>query len=235
LGPLARTKETEGLLVIGLASIKNILFDLDGTLTDPIEGMMRCFHYALERMSAPLPTRAELQLHIGPPLRSTFSQILKTKDEVLVEKAVGLYRERFSAQGMFENELFHGVPEMLALLQASAKRLFVATSKVQAYTERILEHFHLSGYFDAVYGSEPDGRFDNKADLIRHLLEREALLPHETLMVGDRKYDIAGAKENRCLAAGVTYGYGSEAELREAGADYLCRSPSEVAALFAES
>jgi phosphoglycolate phosphatase len=217
-----------------LASIKNILFDLDGTLTDPLEGMTRCFHYAFEQLSVPLPAAAELQLHIGPPLRSTFFQILKTTDEAMVEKAVSLYRERFSAEGMFENKVYEGVPEMLATLQSASKRLFVATSKLQAFTHRILEHFELSVYFDGVYGSEPMGKFDNKVDLIRHLLASESLAAEETLMIGDRKYDILGAKENRCLAAGVTYGYGSAEELRESGADYLCHSPSDVAALFSE-
>jgi phosphoglycolate phosphatase len=215
-----------------LDSIKNILFDLDGTLTDPLEGMLRCFHYAFERLSVECPTEAELQLHIGPPLRSTFFQILKTTDEAMVERAVSLYRERFSTEGMFENKVYEGVPEMLATLQSASKRLFVATSKLQAFTDIILKHFNLSAYFDGVYGSEPMGKFDNKVDLIRHLLASESLVAEETLMVGDRKYDIWGAKENGCFAAGVTYGYGSEEELREAGADYICHSPSDVAALF---
>jgi phosphoglycolate phosphatase len=213
-------------------SIKNILFDLDGTLTDPVEGITGCIHYALEKMSAPLHTRSELQKHIGPPLRSTFSQILETTDEDVIERAVALYRERFAVVGLFENEVYDGVPEMLAALQSSAKRLFVATSKVEIYTHRILEHFSLSHYFEGVYGSAPDGRFDNKADLIGHILESLGLRPAETLMVGDRKYDVAGAKENRCPALGVTYGYGSVEELKEAGADYLCHSPLEVARLF---
>ncbi|MDT4898082.1 MAG: phosphoglycolate phosphatase [Acidobacteriota bacterium] len=218
-----------------LDSIKNILFDLDGTLTDPLEGMTKCFHYAFERLSVPCPTEAELQLHIGPPLRSTFSQILKTTDEAMVERAVGFYRERFSTEGMFENEVYEGVPEMLAALQSSSKRLFVATSKLQAFTNIILRHFKLSAYFDGVYGSAPNGQFDNKVDLLRHLLASESLAAEETLMVGDRKYDITGAKENNCFAAGVTYGYGSMEELSEAGADYLCHSPSDVAALFSEN
>jgi phosphoglycolate phosphatase len=215
-----------------LNSIKNLLFDLDGTLTDPIEGMARCFHHALEQMNAPLPTRAELQLHIGPPLRGTFSLILKTTDRALIERAVALYRERFATAGMFENEVYTGVPEMLAALKASSKRLFVATSKVQVYTEKILKHFELFDYFDAIYGSAPDGHLDNKADLIRHILLSESLQAGETLMIGDRKYDVEGAKKNRCLAAGVTYGYGSAEELTEAGADYLCHSPNDVVALF---
>jgi phosphoglycolate phosphatase len=214
-------------------SIKNILFDLDGTLTDPVEGITRCFQYAMERMSLTVPTREELQLHIGPPLRSTFRQILKTTDEKIIEQAVVLYRERFSVVGMFENEVYEGVPEMLSSLQSLSKRLFVATSKLELYTHEILKHFRLYDYFEGVYGSEPGGRFDNKADLIRHIIARESLASEETLMVGDRKYDIAGAKENNCPAAGVTYGYGSAEELTAAGADYLCRTPREVAGLFA--
>ena len=215
-----------------LNSIKNLLFDLDGTLTDPIEGMTRCFCHAMEQMNAPLPTRDEVQLHIGPPLRSTFSLLLKTTDQAQVERAVRLYRERFSTVGMFENEVYRGVPEMLATLKAASKKLFVATSKVQVYTEKILQHFELFDYFDGVYGSAPDGHLDNKADLIRHILASESLKAGETLMVGDRKYDIEGAKVNHCFAAGVTYGYGSVEELTEAGADYLCHSPNDVVALF---
>ena len=215
-----------------LDPIKNILFDLDGTLTDPVKGITNCFRYALERLGGPVPGRAELLPHIGPPLRQTFSQILRTTDQALIERAVHLYRERFATVGMFENEVYAGVPEMLAALRATPRRLFVATSKVRAYTLRILDHFALSAYFDGVYGSEMDGRLGDKADLIRHILARESLAPGETLMVGDRKYDIAGARDNGCLAAGVTYGYGSEAELVAAGADYLCHSPDEVASLF---
>jgi phosphoglycolate phosphatase len=215
-----------------LHSVKNILLDLDGTLTDPVEGITRCLHYALERMGAPAPAREELLLHIGPPLRQTFSRILGTADKEVIERAVSLYRERFSEVGLFENEVYAGVPEMLACLQSLSMRLFVATSKVEAYTHSILKHFRLSEYFEGVYGSEPGGRFDNKADLIRHILARESLIPRETLMVGDRKYDVAGAKENDCLSAGVTYGYGSAEELSEAGADYICHSPADVTALF---
>lgn len=214
-------------------SIKNILFDLDGTLTDPVEGITRCIQYALESMSRPVQTREELLIHIGPPLRSAFRQILKTIDEEIIERAVGLYRERFSVVGMFENEVYEGVPEMLLSLQTSSKRLFVATSKLELYTHEILKHFRLYDYFEGVYGSEPGGKLDNKADLIRHILASESLAPEETLMVGDRKYDIAGAKENNCRSAGVTYGYGSAEELTAAGADYLCNTPREVAHTFA--
>ncbi|HWT02163.1 MAG TPA: HAD hydrolase-like protein [Pyrinomonadaceae bacterium] len=215
-----------------LAAVKNVLFDLDGTLSDPVEGITRCICYALERMSVEPPGRADLLPHIGPPLRDTFSLILRTTDKPTIERAVHLYRERFSKTGMFENVVYDGVPEMLAQIRASRKRLFLATSKMRAFTLRILEHFALFEYFDGVYGSEPDGTLGEKADLIRHILASEGLRPRETVMVGDRKYDIMGAGANGCLAAGVTYGYGSAAELTEAEADFLCHSPLEVAELL---
>ncbi len=213
-------------------SVKNVLFDLDGTLSDPVEGITGCICYALERMNVAPPARAELLPHIGPPLRDTFSLIMRTTDKPAIERAVELYRERFAETGMFENVVYDGVPEMLAQIRASQRRLFLATSKMRAFTLRILAHFSLSDYFDGVYGSEADGTLGEKADLIRHILAAESLRPGETLMVGDRKYDVAGAKENGCLAVGVTYGYGSLEELTAAGADFLCHSPKDVAELL---
>ena len=216
-------------------SIKNILFDLDGTLTDPKEGMTRCLQFALGELGVPCPPPAELLVHIGPPVRSALSVILKTTDETLIEEALRLYRVRFAETGLFENEVFAGVPEMLKTLRASSHRLFVATSKPYVFTERILRHFRLTDYFEGVYGSELSGRLDNKIELIRHVLSSSELKPEETLMVGDRMYDIFGAKENGCFSLGVTYGYGSEEELRGAGADLLCHSPQEIAAYFSAS
>ena len=209
-----------------------MLFDLDGTLSDPVEGITRSIQYALERMNVAPPRRDELLVHIGPPLRDTFSLILQTTDGPTIERAVRLYRERFSETGMFENVVYDGVPEMLAQLRASQKRLFLATSKMHAVTLRILDHFALSAYFDGVYGSEPDGTLGEKAELLRHVLASEGLRPEETVMVGDRKYDITGAHANSLRAVGVTYGYGSEEELTAAGADFLCHSPMEVAELL---
>jgi phosphoglycolate phosphatase len=214
-------------------SVRNVLFDLDGTLSDPVEGITRSICYALERMNVEPPARAELLPHIGPPLRDTFSLILRTTDESAIERAVALYRERFAEAGMFENVVYDGVPEMLAQIRASRRRLILATSKMRAFPLKILEHFSLSAYFDGVYGSEPDGTLGEKAELIRHVLAAESLRPGETLMVGDRKYDVAGARTNGCLAAGVTYGYGSAEELTAAGADFLCHSPGDVADLLA--
>ncbi|HEX8847597.1 MAG TPA: HAD-IA family hydrolase [Pyrinomonadaceae bacterium] len=217
-------------------SIKNILFDLDGTLTDPKEGMTRCLQYALDRLGLPCPSPAELLVHIGPPVRQALSVILKTTDEALIEEALRLYRVRFSDTGLYENEVFAGVPEMLAALQRDAsRRLFVATSKPLVFTEKILKHFRLTEYFEGIYGSELSGKLDNKIELVRHVLASESLEAAETLMVGDRLYDVLGARDNGCFSLGVTYGYGSREELKGAGADLLCDSPQEIAAHFLRS
>jgi len=212
------------------SSIKNVLFDLDGTLTDPGEGITRCLQYALCELGIECPAPAELHIHIGPPIRDALSIILKTEDASLVEEALRIYRVRFSVTGIYENEVYDGVPEMLEALRASSRRLYVATAKPLVFTERILKHFGLTNYFDGIYGSELNGHLDNKVDLIRHILKSAELMSGETLMVGDRMYDIFGARENGCMSLGVTYGYGSEKELRNAGADLLCDSPKEITA-----
>ncbi len=209
-------------------AIKNVLFDLDGTLTNPRAGITRCLRYALEKLGRPVPAESELATYIGPPLRGTFAALLKTTDRELVETAVNFYRERFALVGLFENELYAGVPRMLESLRAASCRLFVATSKVGMFAERILEHFRLAPFFDGVYGSTLDGRFDNKRDLIRHLLESESLKATETLMVGDREHDVITAHDNEIYALGVTYGYGTREELLAARVDALCDSPGEV-------
>lgn len=215
-----------------LDSIKNILFDLDGTLTDSSEGIVRCLQYAFEQLSIECPSPAELHAHIGPPVRNALSLMMKTEDTSLIEEALRLYRVRFSETGIYENRVYEGIPETLTALRASSKRLFVATSKPLVFTERILNHFRMTDYFDRVFGSELSGKLDNKVELISHVLSNATLAPDETLMVGDRMYDIFGAKENGCLSIGVTYGFGSEEELRNAGADLICQSPLEIAGQF---
>lgn len=211
-----------------MSEIKNLLFDLDGTLTDPFEGITNCLRYALEKLGCPCPGSRELSVYIGPPLRRNFAALLGSEDPETVERAVSLYRERFAELGLYENAVYPGVASMLDELRASSYNLFVATSKMRAFAEKILEHFGLSSYFVEVCGAEPDGRLDDKADLLRELLKTHRLDTARTLMVGDRKHDVAAAKRNGVRALGVTYGYGSAEELREAGADIICESPSSV-------
>jgi phosphoglycolate phosphatase len=205
----------------------NVLFDLDGTLTDPAEGIVRCIEHSLTTLEIPCPPAEELTHFIGPPLREVFFQVCNSTDARLVERAVAVFRERFSTIGLFENTPYAEVPEMLAELKPSFQ-LYVATSKPQVYAEKILHHFSLAEHFIEIHGNDLEGRLDDKAELVRGLLEIRNLRPEATIMIGDRKHDVIAAKKNGMKSVGVTYGYGSREELIEAGADYLCDTPMEV-------
>jgi len=169
---------------------------------------------------------------IGPPLKSSFSQLLQTADDTLLEEASLLYRSRFSTIGLFENSLYPQIPETLKIIRAAGYQTFVVTSKPQIYATRIIEYFGLAPLFDGVYGSELDGNRSVKGDLISYILERESLLPSAVVMVGDRLYDIIGAKKNNIAAIGVTYGYGTYQELRTIGADFIAHSTDEIPTLL---
>ena len=210
----------------------NVLFDLDGTLTDPAEGIVRCIQYSLATLQISCPPAEELTGYIGPPLREVFISVCKSVDDVLIERAVAVFRERFSTVGLFENIPYSEVPSMLQRLNSDAYRLFVATSKPQLFAERILQHFELANYFEKIHGNDLDGSLDNKSELLRELLVGRSLNPKETVMVGDRKHDVIAAKSNGLVSIGVTYGYGSPSELTEAGVDYLCHSPTEIVSLI---
>ena len=211
--------------------ITTVCFDLDGTLTDPVEGITRCIAHALQAMNAPVPPLPELARYVGPPLRVTFGVLLgPNATAAQIEQAVAHYRDRFHAVGLYENALYPGVPEMLGALQNAGLRLYVATAKPHPSARRVLEHFGLSPYFAAVYGSEFDGRFDDKGDLLEHLLAQEQIAPDQTWMIGDRSHDVIAALRNGIYPVGVTYGYGSAEELNAAGAKELCASPEQVAA-----
>jgi phosphoglycolate phosphatase len=202
-----------------------LLFDLDGTLTDPRPGIVRCIKHALDALRMPCPPDDVLASFIGPPLRRTFASLLETSDQSLVERAVALYREEYGQTGLFENRVYAGVPPMLARAREVASAAFVATSKLQAYADRIVRRLALEPYFAGVYGSELEGRFDDKADLLAHLLATEAIRSERAVMIGDRSADIVAARANRVRSVGGLWGYGSESELTEAGADMLCGSP----------
>jgi phosphoglycolate phosphatase len=211
--------------------LTNIIFDLDGTLTDPADGITRCYQHALDALGARGHTRQELLKFIGPPMRQNFAAILGAQDAEMIERAVELYRERFARVGLYENEVYRGVREMLATLRGASFRLFVATSKVTEYSVRVLEHFDLTEFFVAVQGATPDGSLDDKALLVSRLLEAERLDPAQSVMIGDREHDIHAARGNGVRPVGVTYGYGSRAELEAAGANLFCDTPTEIVAL----
>jgi phosphoglycolate phosphatase len=210
----------------------NVLFDLDGTLTDPREGIVGCIKHALVALQRSVPNDDVLATLIGPPLRDTFGELLgprSSTDEV--EVAIAAYRERFATVGMFENTVHKGIPEVLEALSTRGARLFVATSKPRVFAERILEHFDLAKHFDAIYGSELDGRLADKTELVRHALTASSLAPTDTVMVGDRLHDVVGALRNNVFPVGVLWGFGSEHELLTAGAKKVLSQTHELAHL----
>lgn len=209
-----------------MGDLKSVLFDLDGTLTDPKPGITRCIAYGLERLGLVSPPPEELLWCIGPPLIESLETLVG--DSNLARQALTYYRERFSEVGLYENEVYAGIVEALAELVAMGFGLHLATSKPQPYAQRILDHFELSGYFQGVHGSSLDGSLVNKGELIAHLLATEALNPTEALMVGDRAHDVFGATANGIACLGVLYGYGSREELEAAGAVALCEKPEQL-------
>ena len=205
---------------------ETLFFDLDGTLTDPKPGITGSIQYALRKLDRPVPSQDELAWCIGPPLRASFVTLLGGDNHA--DRAVELYRERFSDVGLFENSVYPDVEAVLAKLGQSGFRMFVATSKPHVFARRIIDHFGLNSYFERVFGSELDGTRVHKADLLAYALEQTGAEPSRSLMIGDHSHDVLGAKANGIDAIGVTYGYGSREELIAAGARQLCASPRAI-------
>lgn len=194
---------------------KTILFDLDGTLTDSGEGIINCVIYALEKFGLPIPAREELRYFVGPPLHESF--IKQGVPAERAEEAVAVYRERYVPVGMFENTPYPGIPNLLEELKSQGHTLYVASSKPEWMCVEILKHFGLDGYFDQICGATMDTSRTNKEAVIAYLLELNGRSEH-TVMVGDTSFDVIGAKAHGIPAIGVSWGYGSVAEMREAGA-----------------
>ena len=214
-----------------------ILFDLDGTLTDPKPGITRCVQYALHKFGIEEPDLDKLEPFIGPPLLDSFQEFYGFEEEK-GQQAIVYYRERFRTVGLFENEVYPGIAQMLARLQEAGCHLAVASSKPEIFVKRSLEHFGLSSYFEVVVGSELDGRRARKEEVVeealRQLLGEEALAQQslrpieDVVMVGDRKFDIQGAKRFGIVSIGVRYGYAGQGELEEAGADRIAATVEEL-------
>lgn len=207
-----------------------LLFDLDGTLTDPKEGITRCVQYALKFFGIDEPDLDRLTRFIGPPMIHSFKEFYHF-DEDKARAALEKYRERFNTVGIFENGVFEGIPQMLKELKAHGKIVALATSKPEIQAVRILEKYGLKQYFDVVVGSELDGTRGEKADVIREVFARLNLASSkqgQALMIGDRKYDIIGAKACGLHSVGVRFGYAEENELEKAGADYIVESVEDL-------
>lgn len=207
---------------------QTIFFDLDGTLTDPGIGITNSVAYALEKFGISVSDRTELYKFIGPPLKESFAKYYSMNEEDC-EKAVFEYRVYFKNGGMFENKVYDGVKELLEKLRNSGKTLVLATSKPEEFAIQILKHFGLFDYFDYVCGASMDGKISEKADVVRYALETSGNPDKKTaIMVGDRFHDIFGAKQNGLSSIGVTYGYGSFDELKNAGADFIVNDVNEL-------
>ncbi|MEE0872203.1 MAG: HAD family hydrolase [Ruminococcus sp.] len=204
-----------------------LLFDLDGTLTDPGLGITNSVMYALRKFGVDVPERSQLYPFIGPPLKDSFRSCYGFSDEQC-ELAVTYYREYFKKKGMFENEVYDGIHDLLTRLKASGRSLIVATSKPEVFAVDILRHFDLYKYFDFVAGATLNDVRNKKADIIRYALESCGIAKSSAVMIGDRKHDMIGAKENGLDSIGVLYGYGTYDELKTAGATMLAAEPADI-------
>ena len=204
-----------------------LLFDLDGTLTDSTEGIVRCLEYALERMGFYIPE--DTNKFLGPPLYRSFAEFCGMNEEQ-VNEAVRIFRERYSTVGLFENRVYEGVPEMLKRLRDGGKRIMVATSKPEVYAVRIFDRFGLSQFFEIVGGANINGTRNDKDEVIKYVLEKAGISDRSSvLMIGDRRQDVIGAHKTGLKCMGILWGFGSIEELTEAGADFIAETPIKAA------
>ena len=210
---------------------KNIIFDLDGTLTDSKPGIVKGVQYALRCYGIDEPDLDKLTSFVGPPLYKSFMDYLDCSEEEAKE-AVECYREYYAETGLYENALYDGVEGLLYALKEKGYRLLIASSKPRIYVKRILSFFRILRYFDIVEGSELDSRRTDKAELLSYVLDKWDLKAEECVMIGDRKHDVLGARANGMDSIAVGYGYGSEDELSGAGPTYFFSTIEELKNFF---
>ncbi|MCM1115194.1 MAG: HAD family hydrolase [Clostridium sp.] len=205
-----------------------ILFDLDGTLTDSSPGIINSIIYALKKYNIEVDDTNTLKKFLGPPLHESFKEFYGFDDDKSME-AVLFYREYFSTKGLLENQVYEGIPSLLNELVKQGKRLIVATSKPQKFTDKIMEHFGLAKYFEFIAGSNMDGTRSKKAEVIEYAMHQCKITDKsKAVMIGDRKHDIFGAKAVGIDSIGVEYGYGDYEELHCAGATYIVKTVDEL-------
>jgi phosphoglycolate phosphatase len=207
---------------------QNILFDLDGTLTDPCEGITNSYIYAVNKLNLTEDNPASIKNYIGAPLHSYFELkhgFIKT-DELMT--GVKYYRKYYGEKGLFECRLYDGISSLIEQLYTNGKYVFLITSKPSFYAEKILQHFKLLKYFKEIFGSDLDAFNKSKEELIQNLFNEHSIDRDSAVMIGDRKFDVIGAKHHGIDSIGVTYGYGSEEEIKEAEPDYTANSIREI-------
>ena len=218
-----------------------LLFDLDGTLTDSAEGIIKCVQYAAEKMGAELKKAEELRVFVGPPLSESFQNVYGFS-EADTQQAIAYYRERFKPIGMFENAVYPGIPEMLKAMKENGKINLIASSKPQEFVETILEHFDIAKYFDIIVGASMDESRNTKEAVIEEALFKLKTTDRygqysddKCVMIGDRKYDIHGARYFGLRNIGVSYGFAPVGELEEAGADVIVDTVEELTRVLLEN
>lgn len=210
--------------------MKFVLFDLDGTISDSREGIIKSFQYALKELGEKVLTENDLLKFIGPPLMDTMQNSLNLPYEV-ASKGKDLFRDRYGKVGKYENKLYDGINEVIYTLTQHKILLGIATSKPERYAKDILEHFGIIGFFPIIVGASMDDSFSKKIEIMKKAIEHGKLRNpeiNEIYMVGDRCYDMESSKKLGVTAIGVAYGFGSVEELKESGADYICDKPQDI-------
>ncbi len=206
---------------------KVILFDLDGTITDPKIGITKSFQYALQHFGIQVDNLDALEPVIGPPLKKSFSEFYHLSEDQ-IERAIEKYRERFSTVGLYENEIYDGMENLLKELSEAGYILEIASSKPTVFVEKICEHFKIKQYFTHIVGSFLDGRRGEKEEVVEKAIRLSKATPDHIIMVGDRIYDVIGAHKKGIAVIGVSYGYGGRQELEEAGADVIVDTVAQL-------
>lgn len=196
----------------------NFIFDLDGTISDPFEGITKSINYALTHLGYQEQELTQLSKYIGPPLKFAFEELLETGDETMISKAISYYRERYFSIGYKENNIYPGIASLLGELKIAGHKLFIATSKRKDIATNVIQYLDLDDYFNNIYGCDINL---SKAELICELLKKEALKPNEAAMIGDRKFDIEAGRQNNLETIGVLWGYGDQQELQDAEASKI--------------
>ena len=211
---------------------KYVLFDLDGTITNPGVGITKSVEYALNKFNIKEKDLKKLYKFIGPPLKESFIKYYNFNEED-AEKAIIFYREYFSSKGIYENEVYENLEDILIYLKGSGSKIIVATSKPTFFAELILEYFNLKRYFDFISGSNLDGTRVKKAEVIKYAIEQNKITElSDVVMIGDREHDIIGAKTVGIESIGVLYGYGTLEELVNSEADYIVKDIHELELLL---
>lgn len=216
----------------GMCKVKTVLFDLDGTLTDSGPGIIKAVGYAFEKAGLPVLSDEERSYYVGPPLREAFIEKLGVSNERAVE-LVALFREYYVPYGVYDNSLYDGVAQMLEALHKRGFRLIICSSKPQHLAEKVTQHFDIFKYFEHIAAAELSGKYTEKNAIITRLSETYDLTG--AYMVGDRCFDVEAAKHIGIKSVGVTWGYGSRAELEEANADYIADSTEQLVKILEEN